>query len=184
MLGRETCGLSANLVHARPSTCGCRCDNYATQQPVATGDSTRVAPVTPNHGAPIETTTPSSTASLPPSSPSLPPSSTVVPTLVDGGGPTPPDDTAVNQRDRGNSTLTPMDQGTSEADRKTTQQIRQAVVDDKTLSFTAKNVKIITKDGKVTLRGPVKNSAEKATIDSIARKVAGAQVDDQLEVAK
>jgi len=101
-----------------------------------------------------------------------------------GGGPTPPDDTAVNQRDRGNSTLTPMDQGTSEADRKTTQQIRQAVVDDKTLSFTAKNVKIITKDGKVTLRGPVKNSAEKATIDSIARKVAGAQVDDQLEVAK
>ena len=77
-----------------------------------------------------------------------------------------------------------MDQGTSEADRKTTQQIRQAVVDDKTLSFTAKNVKIITKDGKVTLRGPVKNSAEKATIDSIARKVAGAQVDDQLEVAK
>ena len=60
---------------------------------IATGDSTRVAPVTPNHGAPIEpTTTPSSSPSLPPTPPPSPPSSM-------GGGPTQPDDTAVNQRD-------------------------------------------------------------------------------------
>jgi hyperosmotically inducible protein len=78
-----------------------------------------------------------------------------------------------------------MDQGTSEADRTMTQQIRQAVMRDKTLSFTAKNVKIITIRGKVTLRGPVKTEAERAAIEADARGVAGgAQVESQLEISK
>lgn len=101
-----------------------------------------------------------------------------------GGGPRQPDNTAVNDRDRNGATLTPMNQGNSDSDRKTTQQIRKAVVADKSLSFTAKNVKIITKDGMVTLRGPVKNDAEKASIDAIARQIAGDHVDDQLEIKK
>ena len=91
----------------------------------------------------------------------------------------------MNQRDRSSDALTPMDQGTSEADRHTTQQIRQAVMRDKTLSFTAKNVKIITINGKVTLRGPVKNEAERSAIEAAARGVAGgSQVDSQLEISK
>jgi hyperosmotically inducible protein len=95
------------------------------------------------------------------------------------------DNSRVNQRDRSSDALTPMDQGTSEADRHTTQQIRQAVMRDKTLSFTAKNVKIITINGKVTLRGPVKNEAERSAIEAAARGVAGgAQVDSQLEISK
>jgi len=54
---------------------------------------------------------------------------------------------------------------------------------DDSLSFTAKNVKIITVDGKVTLRGPVKSEAERSAIEAAARRVAGAaQVDNQLEV--
>ena len=95
------------------------------------------------------------------------------------------DNSRVNQRDRSSDALTPMDQGTSEADRHTTQQIRQAVMRDKTLSFTAKNVKIITINGKVTLRGPVKNEAERSAIEAAARGVAGgSQVDSQLEISK
>ena len=95
------------------------------------------------------------------------------------------DNSRVNKRDKGD-TLTPMDQGSSEADRKMTQQIRQEVMKDKSLSFTAKNVKIITINGKVTLRGPVKTEAERTAIESAARRVAGsgAAVDSQLELAK
>jgi hyperosmotically inducible periplasmic protein len=89
----------------------------------------------------------------------------------------------VNARDKNGKTLTPMDQGPSEGDRKITQQIRQAVVKDGSLSFTAKNVKIITINGKVTLRGPVKTSAERSAIETAAENIAGvAQVDNQLDV--
>jgi osmotically-inducible protein OsmY len=95
------------------------------------------------------------------------------------------DNSRVNARDRNGSTLTPMDQGSSEADRKLTQQIRQAVVADKSLSFTAKNVKIITINGKVTLRGTVKTDDERTKVASAAKRIAGdAQVESYLEVAK
>jgi len=78
-----------------------------------------------------------------------------------------------------------MDQGESEADRTITQQIRQAVMKDGSLSFTAKNVKIITINRKVTLRGAVKSDAERASIEAAARKIAGVtSVENDLEVAK
>lgn len=97
---------------------------------------------------------------------------------------TAPDNTKVNWRDTDSAALTPMDQGNNESDLKITQQIRQAVMSDGSLSFTAKNVKIITVGGKVTLRGPVKTDAERAAIEAAARKVAGASIDNQLEVKK
>jgi hypothetical protein len=94
-----------------------------------------------------------------------------------------PDNTRVNARDKGGKTLTPMDQGPSAEDRKITQLIRQSVVKDGSLSFTAKNVKIITINGKVTLRGPVKTEAERSSIETAARNVTGVgQVDNQLEI--
>jgi hyperosmotically inducible protein len=96
-----------------------------------------------------------------------------------------PDNTKVNQRDANSAALTPMDQNNNSADLKITQQIRQAVMGDGSLSFTAKNVKIITQGGKVTLRGPVKTEQERSNIEAAARKVAGVtQVDNQIEVKK
>jgi hyperosmotically inducible periplasmic protein len=93
------------------------------------------------------------------------------------------DNTARNVRDRNEAAPTPMDQGGSEADRTITQTIRQIVVDNGTLSTNAKNVKIITQNGIVTLRGPVDTDAEKSFIVSTARGVSGVvNVDDQLEV--
>ncbi|HMJ11171.1 MAG TPA: BON domain-containing protein [Polyangiaceae bacterium] len=99
-------------------------------------------------------------------------------------GSVPADNTDKNERDRNGSTLTPGDQGSSEADRTVTQQIRQGVVKNDALSVTGKNVKIITLDGVVTLRGPVKTAEEKSAIASIAQGVLGVKrVDNQLEVA-
>jgi len=93
-----------------------------------------------------------------------------------------PDNTAINKRDA--DRLTPGDQGESEADRTITQQIRQEVVKNDALSMTAKNVKIITVEGIVTLRGPVASDQEKTQIAEIAQRVAGVKhLDNQLEVA-
>lgn len=101
-----------------------------------------------------------------------------------GTASTRPDNSDVNERDRARSAVTPMDQGESEADRTITQQIRQAVMKDGSLSFTAKNVKIITLNRKVTLRGPVKSAAERTSIEAAAKKVAGVtSVENQLEIA-
>jgi hyperosmotically inducible protein len=93
------------------------------------------------------------------------------------------DNTKTNQRDRSGETKTSGDQSNSSADLKVTQAIRQAIMKDGELSTTAKNIKIITANGQVTLRGPVKTAQEKAKVDQIARSAAGgAQIDDQLDV--
>jgi hyperosmotically inducible periplasmic protein len=94
----------------------------------------------------------------------------------------PADNTEKNERDRSVAALTPGDQGGNEADRTVTQQVRQGVMGNDALSVTGKNVKIITVDGVVTLRGPVKTAQEKTEIASIAQRVNGVKrVDNQLE---
>ncbi len=94
------------------------------------------------------------------------------------------DNTKKNERDRDDAALTPGDQGESKADREVTQAIRQGVVKSDSVSFTGKNVKIITVDGVVTLRGPVGSVEERTAIGELAQNVAGVKrVDNQLEVA-
>jgi len=96
---------------------------------------------------------------------------------------TKPDNTAINERDRFRETQMSGDQSNSSADLKTTQAIRQALMKDSELSTTTKNIKIITNNGQVTLRGPVKNAHEKAKIDQLAKSAAGGvKIDDQLDV--
>jgi hyperosmotically inducible periplasmic protein len=94
-----------------------------------------------------------------------------------------PDNTATNERDRSGETKTSGDQSNSSADLKTTQAIRQALMKDGELSTTAKNIKVITSNGQVTLRGPVKTAQEKSKIDQVAKSAAGgAKIDNQLDV--
>lgn len=96
---------------------------------------------------------------------------------------TAPDNTGRNVRDRGGVTLTPGDQSENEADRTLTQEIRKAVVADDSLSTMAKNIKIITVDRVVTLRGPVQSPQEREAIQAKAQQIAGIdRVDNQLEV--
>jgi len=93
------------------------------------------------------------------------------------------DNTAKNERDNSGATATPVDQGENKADLDITATIRQAIVDDKSLSANAHNIKVITNTGIVTLRGPVKSDQEKMAIEAKAKQVAGvARVDNQLEI--
>jgi hyperosmotically inducible protein len=95
----------------------------------------------------------------------------------------PADNTKKNERDRSGDTKTPLDQSNAPEDLKVTQDIRKALMADDSLSFTAKNVKIITANGKVTLRGPVNTEEEKKKITDYAKaNTAKAEVVDQLEV--
>jgi osmotically-inducible protein OsmY len=96
-----------------------------------------------------------------------------------------PDNTATNERDRSGETKTSGDQSNGSADLNITQAIRQALMKDDQLSMTAKNITIITANGRVTLRGPVKTAQEKSKIDQLARSAAsGAKIENQLDVKR
>ncbi|MEO7099513.1 MAG: PRC-barrel domain-containing protein [Luteolibacter sp.] len=99
-----------------------------------------------------------------------------------GGDVKAPDNSANNEVDAKEDTVTPMDQGNSDSDLKTTKDIRAAIV-AADLSFNAKNIKIVTKDGHVTLRGVVNNSAEHGTVLKLVRDhVDSTKITDSLSV--
>jgi osmotically-inducible protein OsmY len=85
----------------------------------------------------------------------------------------PADNTKVNERDRSQNEPTADQQKHNRSDRDITQQIRQSIMKDKSLSTYAHNVKIITKNGQVTLKGPVRSEDEKQAIEAKAVEVAG-----------
>jgi osmotically-inducible protein OsmY len=97
---------------------------------------------------------------------------------------TPPDNTKVNKADRAQGAVTADQQKENAADRDLTKKIRQAVVGDKSLSTYAHNVKIVSQNGQVTLKGPVRSEQEKTTIDAKATEIAGAgKVTNEITVA-
>jgi osmotically-inducible protein OsmY len=79
----------------------------------------------------------------------------------------------MNQRDRDASQPTADQQKDNRSDRDITQQVRRAIEKDKSLSAYAHNVKIITQNGQVTLKGPVRSEDEKRAIEAKAAEVAG-----------
>jgi osmotically-inducible protein OsmY len=94
-----------------------------------------------------------------------------------------PDNTARNERDRDGANPTPLDQKNNENDLRIARDIRKALLEDDQLSLNAHNAKVISSDGVVTLRGPVESSAERSTVEGIAKAAAGVtRVDNQLEV--
>ena len=94
-----------------------------------------------------------------------------------------PDNTKVNKRDDAKDAITSDSQSNAKADLNLTRNIRREITNNKEMSSYARNIKIISRDGTVTLRGPVKSQGERERIDAIAKKAAGAsKVDNQLEV--
>ena len=85
-----------------------------------------------------------------------------------------PDNSKTNQGDANQGATTADQQNMNPADRETSRQIRSAIMKDKTLSTYSHNIKVITRDGKVTLKGPVRSDDEKANIEAKAAAVAGA----------
>jgi osmotically-inducible protein OsmY len=95
----------------------------------------------------------------------------------------PADNTKVNQRDRNADQTTADQQASNRSDRDITQQIRRSIVKDKSLSTYAHNVKIVTQNGQVTLKGPVRSDEEKRAVEAKAAEIAGdSKVTSQLDV--
>jgi osmotically-inducible protein OsmY len=96
---------------------------------------------------------------------------------------TPPDNTKTNQQDRNANSPTADRQGNAKSDIDITKQIRHAIADDKALSTYAHNVKVVTREGQVILRGPVRSADEKRAIEAKAGEIAGeSNVASQLTV--
>jgi hyperosmotically inducible protein len=96
---------------------------------------------------------------------------------------TAPDNTKVNEQDRSKDEPTADQQKDNRSDLEITQQIRQSIMKDKSLSTYAHNIKIITQNGQVTLKGPVRSEDEKKTVETKAAEVAGEnKVTNQLDV--
>jgi hyperosmotically inducible periplasmic protein len=96
-----------------------------------------------------------------------------------------PDNTAANKADQHTQATTPMDQSNDQEAIEVTASIRRAVLNDKSLSTAAHNVKIVTNGNTVTLRGPVESAAEKQRVESLAVKSApGKTVHNQLAISE
>lgn len=94
-----------------------------------------------------------------------------------------PDNTSANKQDNSQSGMTADLKKESPADRKLAQKIRKAITSDKSLSTYAHNVKVIVRDGMVTLKGPVQSEDEKKSVATKAADVAGAdKVQNELTV--
>jgi hyperosmotically inducible protein len=93
------------------------------------------------------------------------------------------DNTKMNQRDRNANEPTADQQKSNRSDRDITQQVRKAIMADKSLSSYAHNVKVITQNGMVTLKGPVRSEEEKKAIEAKAAEVAGSdKITNEMDV--
>ena len=88
--------------------------------------------------------------------------------------PTKPDNTKVNKRDRSKDAATADQQKENATDRDLTKRIRRAIVEDKSLSTYAHNIKVVSQNGRVTLKGPVHSEDERKAIEAKAAEIAGA----------
>ena len=94
-----------------------------------------------------------------------------------------PDNTTMNQRDKNANEPTADRQKDNRSDREITQQIRKAITNDKSLSTYAHNVKVITQNGQVTLKGPVSSDEEKRAVEAKATEIAGeSKVTSELDI--
>jgi osmotically-inducible protein OsmY len=103
---------------------------------------------------------------------------------VPARGQTPADNTKVNTRDRAKGAVTADQQKENPADRDLAQKVRQSLMQDKSLSSYAHNVKVVAQGGTVTLKGPVRSDEEKRVVEAKAVEVAGkGHVTNELSVA-
>ena len=95
------------------------------------------------------------------------------------------DNTKVNKGDASKDATTADQQKMNPTDRAITRKIRAEIMKDKSLSTYAHNVKIITQDGKVTLKGPVRTRDEKAAVEEKAAAIAGdSNVTSEIDIVR
>jgi hyperosmotically inducible periplasmic protein len=96
-----------------------------------------------------------------------------------------PDNSAVNKGDQNPGAVTADQQKMNAPDGALAAKIRRSIMADKSLSTYAHNVKIIVRDGTVTLKGPVRSDSEVQSLISKATDIAGSpdKVMNQMSVA-
>ena len=101
------------------------------------------------------------------------------------GGQQPADNTKMNQGDRNQNEPTADQQKENSSDRALAQQVRRALVKDKSLSTYAHNIKVIAQNGIVTLKGPLHSDQEKQAIECKAAEAAGGadKIKSEIDVA-
>jgi hyperosmotically inducible protein len=92
------------------------------------------------------------------------------------------DNTKINQRDRSTAATTADQQKENKSDRELAKQIRRAIVQDKSLSTYAHNIKVVSENGTVTLKGPVRSEEEKKAIEAKAAEIAGKNMNSEISV--
>lgn len=95
-----------------------------------------------------------------------------------------PNNTAKNKRDHKLAKPSAQNQGNGKSDIDLTAEVRKSIMAQKGMSIDGQNVKIITKNGVMTLRGPVNTEAEKELIDKLAKESGAKAVTNQLEPKK
>ena len=111
------------------------------------------------------------------------PARTTMPALDQGAATSRSDNTDMNERGKSAATKAAQKQTNRERDRKLMATVRRAVVDEKTRSTSAHNVKIVALNGAINLRGPVNNESEKKKVEELAKQVRGAtSVANQLDI--
>lgn len=180
MLGLIGCGPTTSSNTDLPGT------NTNSRSPSTTTNRTGVAPVVPDDGATGGTTTGTTGSTAPGARTTTGATGTgVTSDGTIGVDDKRPDNTSVNKRDRNDNAKTPIDQDENQDDINITADIRKTIVNTEGMSINARNVKITTSKGKVTLRGPVKSADEKQKIEKFATDVAGeGNVTSELEVAE
>ena len=97
---------------------------------------------------------------------------------------TPADDTKVKARDRAKGAVTADQQKENATDRQVAKRIRQSLMNDKSLSTYAHNVKVVSQGGQVTLKGPVRSEEEKRSVEAKAIEIAGVgHVTNEISIA-
>ena len=96
--------------------------------------------------------------------------------------PTASDNSKLNQQDRNPGRVTADQQKKEDTSLSITREIRRELIDDKSLSAYAHNVKIITQSGTVTLKGPVRTDEEKRIVEAKAASVSGKAIKSELSV--
>jgi hyperosmotically inducible protein len=105
-----------------------------------------------------------------------------LPAFSYGQDQTKPDNTKINERDRSKAATTADQQKENKSDRELAKEIRRAIVQDKSLSTYAHNIKVISENGTVTLKGPVRSEEEKKAIEAKAAEIAGKNVNSEISV--
>jgi osmotically-inducible protein OsmY len=95
-----------------------------------------------------------------------------------------PDNTKANKGDTAEGAVTADKQKENPQDRALTQKIRRSIMADKSLSAYAHNIKVISRNGLVTLKGPVNSDDDKKALVAKAVAVAGSpdKVTDEITV--